>query len=189
MIKSVFGNLNPSCAPRYFAENTTEMRRIMCTAECYVRTFASSQAGCTLQFGVADLFESARLQKTIEVRKVKMKFLKVMALIVIFLSTSVKSDELMNQLSDFLGTFTGFLEQCYTRQVIPRTDIHNDNWKAMERRGVPMLDLVFRQTQLGSQGKVFELGSGQWKNYQLNRAMCTHAENEMKKVAISISRN
>ena len=118
-----------------------------------------------------------------------MKNIVAMGLIAVLLSPVAKTDTLMSQTMDFIGTFYGFLEQCYERGLIPRTDIHNKNWKAMEERGVPMVDLVFSQTQLGSQGRVFELGSGQWKTYQFNKSMCSFAENEQKKLAISISRN
>ena len=52
-----------------------------------------------------------------------------------------------------------------------------------------MLDLASRQSQMGSQGRAFELGSGQWKTYEFNRGYCKFVEGEQKKLAISISRN
>ena len=113
----------------------------------------------------------------------------VMALVVSLLSPVGKADTLMNQTTDFIGTFYGFLEQCYEQGVIPRTDIHNKNWKAMEERGVPLIDLAFEQTQWGARGRVFELGSGQWKTYNFDKLTCSFVEREHRKLAISISRN
>lgn len=118
-----------------------------------------------------------------------MRIVKNIVLTSILLSPTIEADPLSNQAMDHIGTFYGFLEQCYSRAIIPRTNIHNDNWKALEARGLSMLDLASRQSQMGSQGRAFELGSGQWKTYEFNRGYCKFVEGEQKKLAISISRN